>query len=163
VGDVRRRERPRLELVEHLAADQGRVLVEDRGAAARGDEPGIAPTAEHREGHAPDVARWRRRGGVEVAVGIEPGDGQAQIRPAPLQRGHRRRMRGAVAAEEQERRIRVGAALRPEGRLDAAGQPGEVLDDPIAVLRQGIRILDPAGIVRRIAVIHERGPGESGP
>ena len=79
------------------------------------DEARIAAAAEHREGHAPDVAGRRRRRDVEVAVGVEPGDRQARLGCAPLEAGHRARVRGAVATEEQQARVRRRRPCRPRG------------------------------------------------
>ena len=119
---ARRREHPRLGLVEDLAAEQRGVLLLDRRAVHRRDEVRVATPAEHREGHPPDVARRGRVGRVEVAVGVEPGDREAGRRSGRAQTGHRPGVRRAVATEEQRARAsarrhrRQRAAMRSRSR-----------------------------------------------
>ena len=79
----------------------------DRRAVAGLDEIRVAPAADHRERHAPDVARRRRVGRVEVAVGVEPGDRErrpagraAAVRPSP-RHGRCSRHRGPAAARRR--------------------------------------------------------------
>src|SRR6185503_776706 len=87
------------------------VLLLDRRALAGLDEARVAAAAEHREGHAPDVARGRRGRDVEVAVGVEPGDREAGVGVAALEAGHRRGVRGAIAAEQEQLRRVADRAL----------------------------------------------------
>ena len=80
--DRRGRQHPGLRLVEDLAAEKGRVRLVDRRAAGRGHQVGIAAASQHRERHPPDVAGRGRVGRVEVAVGVEPRDGEPSSRVA---------------------------------------------------------------------------------
>ena len=95
------------------------------GPSAGLDEALVAAAAEHREGHAPDVARGRRGRRVEVAVGVEPGDREPRLRVAALEAGHRRRSatcsrrRGAGGARRASRRRPRRSPPRPASRAAA--------------------------------------------
>ena len=95
-------------------------------AVGGADEVRLAAPAQHREGHPPDVARRRRVGRVEVAVGIEPGDRQASFGAGAPESGHRAGVGRAVAADDEQSRV-VGSRSRrrrsppPRGPARAAG------------------------------------------
>ena len=102
--DPRRREQPRLGLVEDLTAEQRRILLHHRRAVCGRDQVRVASAAEHRERHPPDVPRRRRVRRVEVAVGIEPGDREPGVRSCRAQARHRAGMRRAVATDDEQPR-----------------------------------------------------------
>ena len=115
------REHPRLGLVEDLTAEQRGVGFADRRTVDRRDQVRVAASAGHRERHAPDVARWRRLGRVEVAMRVEPGEAQADPRARPTDAGQRSRVRRAVAAEDEQSGIGTGAVEARRRRVPRAG------------------------------------------
>ena len=109
----------------------------DRRPVDGGDEVGVAAAAGHREGHPPDVARRRRVGRVEVAVGVEPGDRE----PAPgrAAAGRPSPRRGTCS----RRRARAGA--RRSGRPPVPASPPRRSRSARQVLADRGRGSSPAG------------------
>jgi hypothetical protein len=75
-----------------------------------------------------------------------------------LDPGHRRRVRRAVATQDQQPGAGVG---RPQARRDVRGKARQVLDQALPVLYPRVRIRGPARLVGGITVVAERRPGQA--
>ena len=122
VGDPARGERPRLRLVEDLAPEESGVTGIGRRGVGRREEVRRPVPDDHREGHAPDVARGRRVRRVEVAVGVKPGDAEPRCRARPTDAGHGPRVRCAVTADDQQPRARAGSQEAVSRRVPRGGR-----------------------------------------
>ena len=136
------------------AEERGILLARRVGPSAAATRSGSPRPQEHRERHAPDVARRCRVGRVEVAVGIEPGDGQPSPgpsrcagRPSP-RRGRCSRRRGSAGA-------RLGACSAST-RATEVPRARQELADRGAVLRARIGVRPEPGIDRDVAGVDPR-------
>ena len=128
-----------------------------------GHEVRVAAPAEHRERHPPDVARRRRVGRVEVAVGVEPGDrrggppGRAGAQP-----GHRPGMGRAVAAERRAGARRAASAA-PSAAATWSRSRGRYAQIAARFFARGSGSGAEPGSIASVARVAQLGPGQAGP